>query len=494
MLIKEILNINSNNENIAIKTKISSITYKELYSKVIYKTKIFGGYCNLTENIGIFIPNSIEYVISYFTITFLEKVIVPLDVRSTEEEIIREIIFCELRIIITNTRYSEFLHKVLRNNKLKVMVYNIETDTFLTYGSDSLPVINFKQSTSFNDESVAIMLHTSGTTSNPKKVMLTHKNLLSNVCSIIESLKLDQNDKTIISLPLHLASGNTSQFLTHLYMGASIYLMDGLITRKKFAEIVSKEKITNYTCVPSILFVLFEDIKNYNNEDFSSLRFICFGGGDTPKAKIMKIKGANPDITFIHMYGQTEASARISHLLPEHWNKIKSVGLPIPGVEIRIVNKRGEDVECGKVGEVIVKGNNVMKGYYKNEEATQRAIRDNWLYTGDYGKFDNQKFLYILGRKKNVIISGGKNIYPEEIEEVLLGHESIQNVLVKGENHDLLGEVPIAKIMLYGNKLDTTENDILNYCYEHLSFYKVPKKIYFVNDFKRTRNGKIKRT
>lgn len=335
------------------------------------------------------------------------------------------------------------------------------------------------------------MIHTSGSTSKPKRVMLTHKNLFANARSIIQSLELRHEDRTLVMLPLMFASANTSQMITHLYLGATVVLNDTMFNPRLLFRTVEQEHITNMTIVPSMLMLLLDV---HNTYDISTLRTVCFGGGPTPVLKIQEIVKKFHGIGFVQMYGQTEASTRITHLLTRDFNnKMGSVGKPLSGIELKIVDQKGQEVKRGKNGEIIVRGDNIMKGYYKKPEATAKTIVKGWLHTGDIARMDNDGFVYITGRVKNIINSGGKNIYPEEVEEVMLLYKNIKEVRVFAENDEFYGEVPVAEVVRKDTAEKVAEDEIINYCIEHLSDYKVPARIYFVDAICKTPTGKIKR-
>lgn len=490
MQIKDLLIRQKDNDKKAIIYGSHSITYNDLYKKVTSVTAYIENESKEFRNIGIFIHNSINYVISYFSITFLDKVIVPINPREKKNELTSTIEYCELGLIITDSNNADLIRKYLKDCTFPVKVFNIDTMNFEKIERELELPISYQ-----NDDlkNVALLLHTSGSLSIPKRVMLTHENLISCVKSIIKSLELKTDDRTLIALPMFLASANTSQMLTHIYLGASIIIMDALFTPGYLLYMVEKHKVTNFTGVPYMVLLLIE-YKKVKIYDISSLNFVCFGGAPTPEKKIEELINTFPEIKFIHMYGQTEASTRISHLLPsDSIRKVGSVGKPIPGVGLRIVDEHGIDVHAGEVGEVIVKGSNVMKGYYKRSEQTLQTIKDGWLYTGDMGKLDGEGFLYIVGRKKNIIIKGGMNIYPEEIEEVLLLHPYIKEACVFGESDEILGEIPIARVVLEEDAFDLSEDDIKKYCFKSLTSFKLPSRIVFVNKIIKTYSGKIKR-
>lgn len=494
MFLKDIVINNKDNDKIAIKHLNQELSYRELYERVNYVSNKLK-YCKgFSENIGIFLPNSINYVVAYFSITMTDSVIVPISVQAKRLELESIISYCELGIIITDTPFREMLINFLNKANIKVSVFNLDDETVERIGNGDCKFnAKYNKERGIDEDEVGIMLHTSGTTSKPKRVMLTHKNLISNIKSNIESLKLTQNDKTLIALPMFFGYCNTAQMLTHLYLGASIVIMDGLFMPKEFFKIIHVEKITNFTGVPTILLMILS-YRNNKKYYISSLRYICFGGGNMPIEKLKVLIELFPNIGFIQTYGQTEASPRVTALLPkDSLRKIGSVGKPIPNVNVRIVNDNGKDVGINEYGEIIVQGNNVMKGYYKREDETLKVIRNGWLHTMDIGRYDEEGFIYIVGRKKNVIISGGLNIYPEEIEELLMCHPSIKDAYVFGEESEYLGEVPVAKIVLNDSLIEINEDEIKNYCVDNLANYKVPHRIVFVSELLKTSTGKIKR-
>lgn len=495
MLLKDILIQNKLSKKIAIKEKNSSISYNELFEKSTNISVKINNKNICMNNIGIFLPNSIQYAIAYFGITFCNKVIVPIDINSKYTELTSIIQYCELRLIITNEKYLKVIHNELQKFNFKVCLFNVDDNRFYETGDQLGEYIDISETviSNDNDDDVAIMLHTSGTTSYPKRVMLTHKNLISNIKSNIKSLDISSTDKVLIALPMFFGYCNTAQFLSHLYVGAQIVILNGLFMPKEFFICVEREKITNFTAVPSMLIMLL-NFKHSSEYEISSLKFICFGGGVMPLEKLKLLINEFPSIGFVQTYGQTEASPRVTALLSiDSLRKIGSVGKTIPDVNLKVVNQNDLEVNIGEIGEIIVNGENVMKGYYKRPDETKKVIRNGWLYTGDLGYYDSEKYIYLVGRKKNLIISGGTNIYPEEIEELLICHPEISDACVISEADPYLGEIPVAKVILKDNKTNISENDLKKYCIDNLANYKVPRKIYFVDDFKKTSTGKTKR-
>lgn len=497
MQIKELLQRQQKNENTAIVCNNTVYSYKDLYEQALNLSILLKRYSTSDSgNIALFLPNSYEYVFSYFAITMVNKVVVPISIEAKRPEIISTVNYCDVDVVITNSNYFSEISECLSEINRPTLIIDTDLQEVYEPNGEYDPLIQ-RRADNWNEDltDVAIMLHTSGTTSSPKRVMLTHSNLISNIESNITSLKLTSEDRVLVQLPMFFGYCNTAQLLTHIYLGAAIIVMDKLFTPNYFWRIVERERITNFTTVPSCLLLLL-DSQAVPDVRYTSLRYICFGGGNMPVHKLRMLIERFPSIGFVQTYGQTEASPRISCLLPDQsLNKIGSVGKPIPNVTVKIIDENNNERGYGEIGEIIVKGSNVMKGYYKRKNETTNTIIDKWLHTGDLGKFDEDGFIYIVGRKKNMIISSGMNIYPEEIEEIIMDFTYTDKVIVFSEQDDLLGEVPVAKIKFKNTNSEQKSMEmLLEYCRKNLSKVKVPKKFYVVSEFEKTLTGKLKRS
>ncbi|RGK71130.1 long-chain fatty acid--CoA ligase [Streptococcus anginosus] len=487
MKVKNFLIRQRDNNKVAVKCNDEVMTYSQWYKLSKELAEKFNSKLDKSsKNIGIILPNSIDYCVAYFAILFSERVIVPISYDATSEELRNIIEFCEIDLLISNSDKLDFIQKVLSNYNYSVEIYDCFTAKF---------IIPFKNRGLISKSKIdigdtVILLHTSGSTSAPKRVMLTNKNLVSNVESNIQSLKLSSEDKVLISLPILFGYSNTSQFLTHTYLGATIVIFNGLMLPRFLFSIIKKEGITNYTVVPSVINAILEDRKSLPI-DLPNLRYICFGGGPISISKLNNFIQLFPKIGIVQTYGQTEASPRITALLPKYKvSKLGSVGKPIPNVEIKISSEEYEKCNSKQIGEILVKSSGVMRGYYKDQAATNATIVDGWLHTGDLGYFDEEGFLFITGRKKNIIISGGVNISAEEIESILLEHHNVKEVYVYSKSDDYLIEVPCADIVVYDEAID---NNFQQFCSERLSSLKVPREFNIVKELPKTYNGKIRR-
>lgn len=442
------------------------------------------------KKIGVFIPGSLEYAVAYFAILYMDKVIVPISAMYTDIEVVNSMSFCEINIMISTFKDKARIEDFISNYDYELMVaYITVKDGELVY-----EVCRYNDGKKQHEddeasvlEDVVIMLQTSGTTKNPKRVMLTNHNLMFNVKANVQNLQLTDQDNALICLPIYFGYCNTAQFLSHLYAGATMVFYEGLFSAPRFYEYVNKYHITDTTLVPTHLSL----IRRYNasKETCDSLRFVCFGGGKISTELVDALIERFPHVNFIQTYGMTEASPRITALFKnDYFSNKGSVGKALKGIEYRIINGQNKQLPDGAIGEVIVNGPNVMKGYYHNSEDTKKTIINGWLHTGDLG-YTKNGYLYIVGRKKNIIISGGINIYAEEVEEAIKEYPSVVDVLIKGKTDEMRGEVPIAYIQ--GDNVDI--DDLKRFCAQRLSKYKIPLEFHMIDKIQKTYNGKTMR-
>jgi long-chain acyl-CoA synthetase len=451
---------------------------------------------------AILLPRSTEYVVSYFAVLFCGGVVVPIGVELKPTEIHSDLQYCDVAAVITDRQWGVNLIQALRVGTLPLLRHIVLLDDGdeklpFPYGAVHYHPLQENRTEIFppkrrKTDDLALLLHTSGTTSHPKRVMLSHGNILSNVVSYTACLKLTDQDTVLISLPLHYVSSNTGQMLTHLALGGRLVLMGGRFIPSAFYSLVQQEGIVTFTGVPTTLLMLLKQ-GTIDQYDISSLRYICFAGSPMPKDKLIQLIETFPSVSFVQNYGLTETSPRITVLPPEDSvRKAGSIGKPIPGVKVSLLDDEAGPIKSDEVGEIVVNGPNVMLGYYKQPDETRKILRPEGLFTGDLARMDNDGYFYLVGRRKNIVISGGINIYPEEIEELLLNHPAVREAVVTGESHDMLGEVPVALIVLYSPDA-ASEEELLRYCSERMASYKVPRRIEFREQLDKTYNAKMKR-
>ncbi len=348
---------------------------------------------------------------------------------------------------------------------------------------------NTQSVVSIQESDPAVILYTSGTTGAPKGVILTHKNLYSNAVSSA-SINDGVRGTTLGVLPLAHIYGLTMSSVLFL-TGSSVVVFPKFNVTEVFAAIQC-HRVRSFSAVPAMIHAMLADPSS-GNYDLSSLEWVGSGSAPMPVALASAFREKfSADV--YEGYGLSEASPVVTAHRHGMAHKPGSVGVPIPGVEIRIVDEDGREMPVGEVGELLVKGDNVTIGYFQNSEETSRVLDGPWLHTGDLAKVDEEGYLYIVDRKKDVIIRGGFNIYPRDLEELLMEHPAVSEVAVVGCPSPRLGEEVVAYVVRKPGSL-VNEMELLKYCQDHLAKYKTPQVIVFVDSLPRNGVGKVlKRT
>jgi len=343
-------------------------------------------------------------------------------------------------------------------------------------------------------EDVIIMMYTSGTTGFPKGVMLTHHNLITNSSGTAECINLGKADRLCIPVPLFHCFGCVSGTMCCVVSGATMVLVEKF-DPAKVLETVEKERCTVLHGVPTMFIMELELLKK-QKFDLSSLRTGIVAGAPCPVDVIKELEEVMNMREVVIAYGQTEASPGITNTRTDdpHELRISTAGRALPGVEVKIVDpKTGAEVPRGVQGEIYARGSNIMKGYYKNPEATAGVIdEESWLHTGDLGVMDENGYCKIICRLKDMIIRGGENIYPKEVEEFLLTHPSVKDVQVVGVPSVKYGEEVMAFIQLKEGQALTREA-VQNFCKGQIARYKVPKYVIFTDTYPTTTSGKVQK-
>ncbi|HOV74208.1 MAG TPA: long-chain-fatty-acid--CoA ligase [Candidatus Hydrogenedentes bacterium] len=335
----------------------------------------------------------------------------------------------------------------------------------------------------------AALIYTSGTTGAPKGVILTHRNYIWNARMVLRSTILQPTDRFLCVLPMFHVNAQVVTLLVPLMGGADLVLMTKF-NALGILPMIAKYKISIMSAVPTIYAILCANPKA-GEYDIRSMRFFVSGAAPMPEDTYLATQRVLKT-PLIQGYGLSEAtcaSAVADHMDPIRWN---SCGPALRYTRIRIVDSSGKDVPTGAIGEILVSGPTVMKGYYKNPEATAEVLKDGWLSTGDLGRFDEEGYLYIVGRLKDMIIRGGQNIYPAQIEGVLLRMEGIAEAAVIGVDEPRWGQEVLAVVKL-AEGAELTEKEIIAFCREHLAPYKCPRYVRFVPELPKTATGKIKK-
>jgi long-chain acyl-CoA synthetase len=343
----------------------------------------------------------------------------------------------------------------------------------------------------FDTELCAEIIFTSGSTGKPKGVMISHRNLIANTGSIVEYLKLTCNDRMLVVLPFYYCYG-LSLLHTHLRAGGSIVLNNSFIFLGRIITDLKEHQCTGFAGVPSHFQILLRKSDSFKETAFPDLKYVTQAGGKLTPIFIDEFHKSFPKIIFYVMYGQTEATARLSYLPPELYEEKKgSMGKGIPGVELKVINEKGQSVNPGETGEVIARGENIMMGYFADEEGTKNAIRNGWLYTGDLGTVDENGYIYLTARSKEIIKVRGKRISPKEIEAVILAIPEVIDCTIEGIVHEIEGEMLKATVVIRKDYITTlTRESIIQHCSHHLSLDKIPQVYELKDDLSISATGK----
>jgi len=446
--------------------------------------------CKPGVKVAIVFGNSVEYLISFFAISNAGGIIVPLSAHMTHYEVARYIGKTDTSIAITSRPYGERLLDRLAGSPGITIIYarhdidmNLEIETVIL-GNSKLDEEN---------SDVALMVPTSGTTGPPKVVLLTDEQLISNMLSYRCLMAFEDFNVVYCALSFHHIYCICAQILTHMSLADTFVISDKPFFVRDFLRNVQVHNVSITAFVP-YMGILMAEVPDNCKFNLSSLKYVLFSGAKTPKSTYISLTKKYRWVRFINTYGMSEAGSRISIAAPSPSRfPVESVGRPIPTVAVRIVDNSGNILSPNQPGEIEIKSSGVMKGYYKRPELTAKIIVDGWLKTGDLGKVDEKGNLFLVGRKKDIIISGGENIFPMEIEQCLLEHPAVAEAAVVAQTDKLLQEVPCAFVVRHGAGGKLTPAEVVKFCRSRLSSHKVPRAIKFLDKLPRLGTCKIDR-
>ena len=446
------------------------------------------------DRIAILFYNGSHFVEAYFAAAKIGVVATPVNFRFAAPEIVYVINDAQPELIFYGTEFEETISQV-RDKFISApqlvsphdgrSSFALEYEDFLAGGEPDL----VPAAASVDEGDACQLMYTSGTTGKPKGVILTHRNVLWNLFNTILAREDRGGDKALIVGPLYHTAALNNHLTIQVALGGT-----SIIIRKfepeSLLRTIEKENATVISGAPAMFNLLLQHPQTQRYDTRSITK--CTSGSDKLPLEIKKrLLEFFPNIQGVYdVYGLTEASPCITILnAADSLRKDGSVGKALPFLEARIVDDNGRSLAAGEVGELICRGPNVMKAYHRNPQETEKAIRDGWLYTGDLARMDEEGFYYIVDRKKEMIVSGGENIYPREVEEVLMGHPAVADVAVIGVPHPTWGETVKAFIALReGYTLD--DREVIEYCKKHLASYKKPTAVDFVAAIPRNPSGK----
>lgn len=464
---------------IAVADPTRTLTYKQLIRLAdVMRRQV----CRATDlpHVGILLPSTTVFAGAFYGILWAGRTVVPLNFLLQPDELARVVEDADIDVIFT-IRHFEELASGTKARKIFIEDLPLKRDMLLSY------VRRRPAPPEVNENDTAVLLYTSGTSGSPKGVLQTYRNLRSNIDACIEAARLDGEHHFLGVLPLFHSFGITTMLLVPMRLGARVYYVPRF-NPNLVIKTIREQKSTIVMIIASMYTALLRS-KSAKAEDVASLKYAISGGEALSPVTFDAFKDRF-NIEILQGYGMSEAAPVVSLSMP--WaHRAGMVGKAIPGVTVRSFDDSGNPLGDDEVGELWVRGPNVMAGYYKKPDESAAVLTgDGWYKTGDMGCVDADGFIRITGRKKEMIIVGGENVYPREIESALEAHEVVNEVAVIGQIDSSRGEVPVAFVTLIDGGT-TTETELREFCRGRLAGYKVPRRVIISNDLPRGPTGKI---
>jgi len=435
------------------------------------------------DRVGIMLPNVPYFAVVYYGVLRAGGTVVPMNVLLKAREVKFYLEDPEAKVVFAWHEFAEAAEGGAEQAGAEcILVKPGEFEDMLAGVGEPLTEVADR-----DGGDTAVILYTSGTTGTPKGAELTHDNLRRNAEVASALFDYKAGDVVLGALPLFHSFGQTCSLNCAIRAGGTLTLLPRFDPDKAL-EIIARDKVTVFLGVPTMYSAMLH-ADSADSADTSCLEF-CGSGGAAMPVEVMKAFEQKFDCKVLEGYGLSETSPVASFNHPDRERKAGSIGQPIEGVEMKVVDDDGNDVGQGEVGEIVIKGHNVMKGYWNKPDATAETIKDGWFHSGDMAKVDEDGYFFIVDRKKDMIIRGGYNVYPREIEEVLYEHPAVREAAVLGMPHDELGEEVAAAVALKEGQ-DVSESELRDFVKEQVAGYKYPRKIWFVDELPKGPTGKI---
>ncbi len=441
------------------------------------------------DAVSLLMPNCAEYIIAYFACWKLGALAGPVNSLLKEHETAFVVNNSEAKAILMNSEFRDRIERI--RNELPHL------KSIITFDDEAKATEQFRDNledagqpgSSVERDDDAIIIYTSGTTGKPKGCLLSHGNIIANARQISEWLSFTQDDRLLTIMPLFHMNAVSVTTMSALHAGGST-VISPKFSAKSFWQIVSKYEITSFGSVATMLSMLLNKYPDGVPEGLktSQLRFAMCGSAPVP-AEVMKKFEATFNCLVVEGYGLSESTCRSTFNPADQRRRPGSCGLPI-GNEMRVFDDDDKEVADGELGEIVLRGENILKGYYKNPEATANAFRNGWFHTGDVGYRDRDGFFYIVDRKSDMIIRGGENIYPREIDEVLYQHPAVAAAATIGVPDELYGE-EVAAFIVLKDGAKASQEELIAHCQKELADYKCPKTVRIVAEIPKGPTGKL---
>jgi long-chain acyl-CoA synthetase len=447
------------------------------------------------DRVAMMIPNTPHFPMIYYGILHTGAAVVPVNVLFQADEIRHYIADSEAKVFFAFKTFEAPASKAFAavESCEHLVIVSTPDDMSPPEVGENFTQLVFSTSDEFDTvqtmpDDTAVILYTSGTTGSPKGAELTHFNMFFNAFfASTEVMHSRSGDVALVTLPLFHSFGQTCLMNACIMAGSTMTMLPRFETEKAM-QVIARDRVTALALVPTMYFFILSN-ENWQQYDFSSVRMAVSGGSALPEDVHRRFK-ERYGISILEGYGLSETSPVSSFTLQGDEVRIGSIGKPIFGVDMRIMRDDGKFAEIGEVGEIVIRGHNVMKRYLNNPQATKNAVVDGWFHTGDVGQRDKDNYFYIIDRKKDLIIRGGMNIYPREIEEVLYKHPKVREASVVGIPDTARGE----EVKVYVSPKDgmtLTSEEIVAFLQENVAKYKWPKEVDVLDDLPKGPTGKI---
>jgi long-chain acyl-CoA synthetase len=434
------------------------------------------------DRVGIMLPNVPYFPLVFYGAMRLGAVVVPMNPLLKEREVAYHLTDSGAKLLVAWHQFEQAATAGVADAQTELILAEPGKFEGLLGGVDAVEGVAQK-----DDDDTAVILYTSGTTGTPKGAELTHGNLRAATQIAVDLVGADEDQVTLGALPLFHVFGLTCGLNTNVRVGGCLTLLPRFDAAKAL-EIIQRDRVTVLLGVPTMYAAILHD-EAADDADTASLD-ICVSGGAAMPVEIMRAFEAKFDCTVLEGYGLSETCGIASFNRPDRERKPGSIGIPVDGVDMKVVDDDGNEVAQGEVGEILIRGPVVMKGYWNRPDATADTLDDGWLKTGDMARVDHDGYFFVVDRKKEMIIRGGFNVYPRELEEVLYEHPAVREAAVVGLPHDALGEeVGAAVVLKPGEHAEAGE--IRAYMKERVAAYKYPRVIWFTDELPKGATGKI---
>lgn len=477
------------NDKVALACKERKVTYSQLNSRI---NRLANGLMQAGvqkgARVAVFLMNGTEIIEVMFACAKIGAIFVPINFRLSIEEVEYILKDSGAAVFIYQNEYAQLAAEVCKKAAILQRISvgeergeDTSYEFFLTKYTDVEPVVDV------DSDEVHMIMYTSGTTGRPKGAMLTHANTFWNIVQILIAQPILETDTTLTVAPMFHSGAMTILTLTLLYKGGTV-IINNRFDPVQVLKTIDQEKITCMFMVPA-MWLAVTQVSGFDKYSLRSLRFSISAGAPCPTTviKLLQRKG----VPIIQAFGLSEVAPVAILSIQDAGRKIGSVGKPAFYVDVRIVNESGHEACVGEVGELMVKAPNVMIGYWKKTQETQETFQEGWFLTGDCARRDKEGYIYIVGRKKDVIITGGENVYPVEVEQVLYRHPNIKEVTVVGVPNKKWGEAIKAVIVLKESSQCISIDGIKAFCEGKLARYKMPKILEVVSVLPRNAAGKV---